>query len=179
MSDTEDTMPAQSILVQVNRLLIVVALFAISAAAFGQSPQAYAKQVTSGVEAVNGRTTTYFAPVGQRWHKQTISIREVKYDVKRTDSALTPLVGVLEATVVLLRSDGHDTQEQAANAPVAPGSYYHVNATFIPSEAPPHKWTLKSGTAVLYSQNGLELATFPLRGSGNIPYELLISAIMN
>jgi len=160
------------------KLLLIVGLAAnfITCAA-AQTPQIFSGQVSAGIVALDNKNSVYFSR-GMKWHKQVLKVVDVTYDVKKTDSALTPLIGVLRATILTLRSPGFNTQEEAERAAVGPTTYYKINATFVQSDPPGAKWILKNGKAELFSATDNKLADFVITGSKDVPYDNFIAEII-
>ena len=74
-------------------------------------------------------------PTTQQWVKHKVTSGEVRYDVKKTDSMVNPLVGIVSFPVLILVSPPAATEQEAMEAPdsaMRPGTYdvditYHVD----------------------------------------------------
>lgn len=56
----------------------------------------------------------------QKWSKQQFTAGEIKYDIKKTDSLISPVKGLVSFPVTMRMSEYFDTKEDAEAAPVAP-----------------------------------------------------------
>lgn len=74
-------------------------------------------------------------PTTQQWVKHKVTSGEVRYDVKKTDSMVNPLVGMVSFPVLILVSTPVNTEQEAMDASestMRPGTYdvditYHVD----------------------------------------------------
>ena len=157
--------------------LTAVLAIACSANAAAQTPQIFAKQVAAATASINNKTLVYFVPEGKRWMKQVLQATDVTYDVKRTDSALTPLVGIVNATIIVYLSQGLDSEGAAAEAGVAPDTYYRLSANFIQSDPPGQKWVFKSGKAMWFNSDDRKFGDLEIIGNRDVPYEIFITGM--
>lgn len=160
-------MPSTSTFMMKRLFLLTLVLLNFTDAS-AQTPQAFSRQVSAGVAAVDNKTLVYFAPGDRKWHKQVITVTDVIYDVKRTDSALTPLLGVVKFTIINLQSTGVDNEEEAVRASVILNNssyYYRVSLTFRQPDIAGPKWIFNTGVAEWFDSRDKKLSDIKITGN--------------
>jgi len=78
-------------------------------------------------------TRVYLNSKTQKWAKQYYSMSAVTYDVKKTDSLVTPVIGLTQFKISVRQSDLFDSQEDANatdSVSANPGLQYRVAGTY-------------------------------------------------
>ena len=87
-------------------------------------------------------TDVVFIPKTQKWKKNYFSLSEVRYDVKKTDSLVSPINGTVSFSIKLRISRFFDTKEEAESSnelwDIGDATYY-VTAEYLIDEG---KWYL-------------------------------------
>ena len=115
---------------------------------FSQSPERFSSQVENGLAAAKTYVAIDKSDSGE-WGRSTFAFDDVTYDVKKTDSALNPLVGVVHATVTMFTSRSYDTETDArASTDLKPAARWDVSLIYHPVKAS-KDWHFASGTAAM------------------------------
>lgn len=126
--------------------IISVALVATCGLARAQTPQSFAAQVEKGVRATASVLIVEKNPAG-KWEQFTYSVEGVTYDVKKTDSALTPLLGVVHASITSFASEEFATEAEArASKRGGPKLSWKVDLSFRP-DSRLKRWSFANGTS--------------------------------
>lgn len=96
-------------------------------------------------------------PRTSKWVKQSFLLQDVKYDVKKTDSLVSPIVGTVKFTVAIRITTPVDTEAEAETntsmAALLP--VYEFNGTYTPAEK---GWALQE-----FKYKSMDVGS-PLRG---------------
>lgn len=124
--------------------LLLIPLF-ITLPVFAQTPTYFAQQVQSGVVSITKDSIE--ASDAGKWTKDRIIVQEVSYDVKKTDSLLTPMIGTVQARIINLSTEEYDNRAEAMASEKLKVKFvwfvkliYHPNATR-------KRWFFASGTS--------------------------------
>lgn len=126
----------------------IYAMLAMSRPSFGNDTlavEAFKKFVDMAVQETSSAQEPYLFVRRNLWAKRRYVLSEVKYDVKRTDSLVNPILGLIIFTVVVTQTSLFSTKEEAAeNFFFDPklGDTYQVRLNFIFAAG---IWSLKDG----------------------------------
>lgn len=97
-----------------RKLLIVVLMF-LGASVHAQERQAVDafKAMVSTASKATMHTEVFFNENAKGWTKSYLQISDIKYDVKKTDSAINPLIGVVSFTATTKISPSYPSQGEA------------------------------------------------------------------
>lgn len=76
-------------------------------------PVSQFKKIVSSSSQPEQWTKVYLHTISGKWAKQYFVISNVKYDVKKTDSLVTPVMGIVNFTVAITQSDFFTSKEEA------------------------------------------------------------------
>jgi hypothetical protein len=117
-------------------------------AVLAQSPEVFSGQVSRGVE-VTSKSVFVEKGTSGKWQRTSYAIEDVTYDVKKTDSALNPLVGIVHASITGLQSVEYETESDARNSRDAtPNLKWVVDLTYHPNRAS-KRWVFASGSTTM------------------------------
>lgn len=94
------------------------------------APQSFQAIVAQASDTKLG--THVFLNTQSKWIKQFFYVGEVRYDVKKTDSLITPIVGMVSFPVEMKAAGPFDSREEAESAitPTRSVSQYAVDGTY-------------------------------------------------
>lgn len=75
--------------------------------------ESFEKLILDAQNATNTSTPVYFNDYAQAWAKKRFSVAEITYDVKATDSLISPIVGVISFQLVTEQTDLYSTKSEA------------------------------------------------------------------
>ena len=98
------------------KFLLAIALL-VSLHAHAADPLVDFEQLIKKSSTVmDGRSTVYFAPAIKKWSRRFESVRNVKYDVRKTDSLVSPFVGEVHFLAITLRTKLFELKSEAETA---------------------------------------------------------------
>ena len=106
----------------------------------------FEKFLLAAKDATNEGTLVYLNQHKQAWAKRRFSANDVKFDVKKTDSLLNPILGLVTLSLVTEQTDLYPTEEEAAASVVFEPKFstrYRVSLTYSYKDA---KWSFSKGT---------------------------------
>lgn len=141
----------------------LVAFALATCVAQAQTPGSFVAQAERG-SAMMSTTTIEQTVSRNRWFKRQTRLTEFHYDVLKTNSVLTPLVGVINGVLVEFSSEHMDSEAEAQAAEVATSkpTLWRVELRFHP-DAAATRWIFASGRTVVTSPNGDVLLDEPLK----------------
>lgn len=101
----------------ITRLFIWLSAFAVlfptSATASDDPVRSFEQFLMASKESTNTTTSVFFNKHKNGWVKQRYRVVELKFDVKKTDSLVTPIVGLVTLDLLTEASDAFPSQEEA------------------------------------------------------------------
>ncbi|MDN4057147.1 hypothetical protein QPK31_02805 [Massilia sp. YIM B02769] len=90
------------------------------------------QQLVAAASATKTWSRSFQLPTTQKWVRQNAVAGDVRYDVKKTDSLVNPLIGIVSFPVVISVSPVADTEQEAleSTAPPQRNSTYDVDITY-------------------------------------------------
>lgn len=96
----------------------------------------------------------------KKWIKQYVSLGDVRYDVKKTDSLIAPIIGIASFTLAMRMSTQYDSEIDATNSTELPdkpiGMDYRIDATYHAGDS---EWRVEQ-----FKYTDIKLDS-PMRGS--------------
>jgi hypothetical protein len=147
---------------------IVACIFTYCCAAQAQTPA----QFDANAKLVAARSPLVHQSIhplkgGAQWGRYQVSVSNFKWDVKKTDSLLAPMIAVVSADLSFTSTSPQDTREQAEVAEMRPPKDIdRVEMTYTPTD---NGWQWASGRtnlAVLNKWNPIA------PGDGNLPKDM-------
>lgn len=145
---------------------IACALLVSGGTAFAQQEKdavaAFDRLIQHAVAGTDKSTEVYLVPVNQMWARRYMRIEDVKFDVKRTDSLIAPIVGIVSFKQITEVSPTFPSKAEAEGTRLVnnsiPPRRDSVVLHYVYRDA---KWQFRSGEyEVRYEGMGLD----PIRG---------------
>ena len=127
-------------------VLIGCVVFPSSVLAAEDSVQKFERFLNDARDATNSGTVVYFNKYHQAWTKRRHTVGDIKYDVKKTDSLVNPVLGFVTLSLVTEQTEFFPTKEEAANASAfipAGKTLYRISLTYFYKEN--NKWLFSQG----------------------------------
>ncbi len=93
--------------------LILFALLPFFASAADDPVAKFEKLILEAKNATNTNSPVYFNEYRQEWAKRRFSVTEITYDVKKTDSLVSPIIGLVTFQLRTIQTYLYPTKEQA------------------------------------------------------------------
>lgn len=128
-------------------VLIVALLFGvlIDVAAAIEPVTSFEKIITRGKSAVDQSTLVYFNKGKSTWLKRKYTVSNMKYDVKKTDSLVSPVVALVTFDLIVEASVPFQTKEEADAAADYNPEFKMINDVTLNYALTSGTWVLKGG----------------------------------
>lgn len=100
----------------------------------------------SAQKATDSQEMVYLNHYNQKWAKRKFSTTDVKYDVKKTDSLVNPIVGVVSMNLRTEQTDLFPTKEEAQSATVFEPRFTNTYRISLNYSHRTGKWALSKGS---------------------------------
>lgn len=172
------------ILIFSNLLLILLMSFVITANATEDSVKKFESLIKTSTSLTNSITPTYFNKHTTSWAKKYFSISNLKYDVRKTDSLVNPIVGIISFNLHVAQSDFYSTKEEADLSTTLNPKFKTIILVNLTYSFNDKIWLLNNGS---YKMNDPDLSKYEYNFTENqirhnsqeIPYIALINWLQN
>jgi hypothetical protein len=97
-------------------VLVGCVIFSLRDSTADDAVQKFERFLNDARDATNSGTVVYFNKRHQAWAKRRHAVSEIKYDVKKTDSLVNPVLGFVTFSLVTEQTEFFPTKEGATNA---------------------------------------------------------------
>lgn len=94
-------------------LAFIAALLSPAALAVDDPVRSFEQHLALAKESTNSNTSVHFNKRKNGWMKQRYRVIDLKFDVKKTDSLVSPIVGLVSMDLLTEASDAFPSQEEA------------------------------------------------------------------
>lgn len=106
--------------------------------------ESFSKFLQKNTKSTNGSIEVYLNGYTNKWAKRMYVVQNIKYDVKKTDSLVNPIIGNAEIILASMQTDLFETKEDAqTNFTFHPPTIFSVNLNFNIEKG---SWRMVNGT---------------------------------
>jgi hypothetical protein len=127
-------------------IILLTLVLPINAMAADDSVSKLEKLILKAENASNKGSVIYFNEYGQAWAKRCFTVSNLKFDVKKTDSLVTPIVGFVNFDLITDQTDLYQTKEEAEASKVFDPKFitpYQISLTYTYRNG---KWSFSKGS---------------------------------